>query len=108
MKCQRIPEKSYTKWIDYDTIKSRLILRSRLPGDYLIVNKEGGKKKLKDYLIDMKVPREERDSVLLLADGSHILWVVGFRISESCKVKEGTKHILKIKITKENKNGTQD
>lgn len=75
MKCQRIPEKSYTKWIDYDTIKSRLILRSRLPGDYLIVNKEGGKKKLKDYLIDMKVPREERDSVLLLADGSHILWV---------------------------------
>ena len=108
MKCQRIPEKSYTKWIDYDTINSRLILRSRLPGDYLIVNKEGGKKKLKDYLIDMKVPREERDSVLLLADGSHILWVVGFRISESCKVKEGTKHILKIKITKENKNGTQD
>ena len=48
------------------------------------------------------------DIFLLLADGSHILWVVGFRISESCKVKEGTKHILKIKITKENKNGTQD
>ncbi len=108
MKYQRIPEKSYTKWIDYDTIKSRLILRSRLPGDYLIINKEGGKKKLKDYLIDMKVPREERDSILLLADGSHILWVVGFRISEACKVKEGTKHLLKIKITKENEYGTQD
>ncbi|MDO4453641.1 MAG: tRNA lysidine(34) synthetase TilS [Eubacteriales bacterium] len=107
-KCQRIPEKSYTKWIDYDTIKSRLILRSRLPGDYLIINKEGGKKKLKDYLIDRKVPREERDSILLLADGSHILWVVGFRISEACKVKESTKHILKIQITKENKDGTQD
>jgi len=108
MKYQRIPEKSYTKWIDYDTIKSRLILRSRLPGDYLVINKEGGKKKLKDYLIDMKVPREKRDSILLLADGSHILWVIGFRISEACKVKEGTKHILKIKITKENEYGTQD
>lgn len=105
-KSQRIPEKSYTKWIDYDTIKDKLTLRNRLPGDYLIVNKAGGKKKLKDYLIDMKIPREKRDSILLLADGSHILWVVGFRISEACKVKESTKHILKVKITKENENGT--
>lgn len=107
-KSQIIPEKSYTKWIDYDTIKDKLILRNRLPGDYLVVNQSGGRKKLKDYLIDMKIPREQRDSILLLADGPHILWVVGFRISEACKVKEGTKQILKIKITKENENGAYD
>lgn len=107
-KSQRIPEKSYTKWIDYDTIKGKLILRNRLPGDYLVVNQSGGKKKLKDYLIDVKVPKEQRDSILLVADGSHILWVIGYRISEACKVKEGTRHILKIKMTKEKEHGAQD
>lgn len=101
-KSQIIPEKSYTKWIDYDTIKDKLILRNRLPGDYLIINRSGGKKKLKDYFIDQKIPKDQRDSVLLLADGSHILWVVGYRISEACKVKENTRKILKIKITEEN------
>ena len=107
-KSQRIPEKSYTKWIDYDTIRDKLVLRNRLSGDYLVVNESGGKKKLKDYFIDQKIPKQDRDSVLLLADGSHILWVIGYRISEACKVKESTKNILKIKITEENEDGTQD
>ena len=101
-KSQIIPEKSYTKWIDYDTIKDKLILRNRLAGDYLIINPAGGKKKVKDYFIDQKIPKDIRDSILLLADGSHVLWVVGYRLSEACKVKQNTRKILKIKITEEN------
>ena len=101
-KSQIIPEKSYTKWIDYDTIKDKLILRNRLAGDYLIINQAGGKKKVKDYFIDQKIPKDIRDSILLLADGSHVLWVVGYRLSEACKVKQNTRKILKIKITEEN------
>lgn len=95
---QRIPEKKYTKWFDYDTIKNRLCVRTRRTGDYLAVNSAGGSKKLKNYLIEEKVLREERDQLPLLADGSHIIWVVGHRISEACKVNGHTKHILKIQI----------
>ena len=95
---QQIPEKTYTKWFDYDKIKSSLSVRHRLQGDYLVVNQKGGRKKLKDYLIDCKIPRQERDKLTLLADGSHILWVVGYRISENYKVTSQTKQILKVQV----------
>ena len=90
-----------TKWISYDTIYSNVCLRTRRSGDYLIVNAQGGRKKLKDYLIDQKIPKEEREKLWLLADGSHILWVVGWRISEAAKVKQDTRKVLKIQIEEE-------
>ena len=43
------------------------------------------------YLIDEKVPRLRRDHIPLIAQGSHVLWVVGMRISEKAKVFEGAK-----------------
>lgn len=93
-----IKEKKYTKWLSYDTIKNDVLLRTRRPGDYLVVNEQGGRKKLKDYLIDCKVPKDRRNQVWLLADGSHILWVVGYRISEAAKVTKATKQVIKIQL----------
>ncbi|MCC8067349.1 MAG: tRNA lysidine(34) synthetase TilS [Clostridiales bacterium] len=98
MKKSFLAEKKYTKWISYDTIKGKLQLRTRQTGDYLVVNAQGGTRKLKDYFIDQKIPRSRRDQVLLLADGSHILWVVGYRISEAAKVTEATETVVRIQI----------
>lgn len=97
-KYQGIPEKTYTKWFDYDTIKKCLTVRTRRPGDFLEINREHGRKKLKDYLIDQKVPRRERDGLCLLTDGSHVLWVLGMRISEACKVTKDTKRLLRVEV----------
>jgi tRNA(Ile)-lysidine synthase len=93
-----ITEKKYTKWLSYDTINSDIVFRTRRPGDYLIVNSEGGRKKIKDYLIDRKVPRGQRDHLWMLADGSHILWVQGARISEAAKVHRETRKVMKIQM----------
>ena len=95
---QQIPEKKYTKWFDYDKIKGNLTVRKRQPGDYLTVTPAGGRKKLKDYLIDCKIPRQERENLTLLADGSHIIWVVGYRISEYYKITEQTKTVIKVQV----------
>lgn len=94
-------EKKYTKWLSCDTINSDVCLRTRQSGDYLIVNAQGGRKKLKDYFIDSKIPKEQRDRIWLLADGSHILWVIGYRISEQAKVTPATKRIMKIHLKEE-------
>lgn len=96
-----IEEKKYTKWIAYDTIKDNICLRTRRPGDYLVVNRDGGRKKLKDYLIDQKVPQPERSRVPLVAEDSHVLWVVGWRISEAAKVTEDTEKVVKIQMEEE-------
>ncbi len=93
-----IPQKRYTKWVAYDKMNGRLCIRTRCTGDYLVVNQSGGRRRLKDYLIDEKVPRAKRDEVLLLAQGSHILWVIGARISEAAKVTDETEFILKLDI----------
>ena len=89
-------ENRYTKWLSCDTMNHTLCLRNREPGDYLVINALGQRKSLRRYLIDEKVPAGRRDSLVLLADGSHILWVVGWRISEACKVNEQTSAVLKI------------
>ncbi len=95
---QLIQEKRYTKWLSYDTITNSLQVRTRQTGDYLVVNEKGGTKKLKDYLIDRKIPARQRDEIPLIADGHHILWVVGHRISEAAKVTPRTKQIIKIQV----------
>lgn len=95
---RQIPEKTYTKWLNYDKIKGDLVFRTRRQGDYLVINRDGGKKKLKDLFIDLKIPRENRDQIRLLAVGSEVLWVCGYRLSEAYKVLPETKDILKIQI----------
>ena len=47
-------------------------------------------------MINCKIPKDERDRIPLIADGDHIMWVVGYRISEYYKVTDDTKHIIEI------------
>lgn len=103
-----IPQNGCTKWFDYDKINNTVALRTRREGDYLQIDPKGSNKKLKAFFIDQKIPKEERDEILLLADGKHIMWVVGERISEAYKIDENTKNILMVKLYGGNEDGTQD
>ncbi len=96
---ENIPQKTYTKWFDYDTINCCPIFRKRREGDYLVIDGHGRKKALNRYFIDEKIPANERDKIWLLADGSHILWVVGHRISAAYKVCRDTKKVVQWSIT---------
>ena len=96
-KGMEIPQKEYTKWFDYDKIKGLPVLRTRQEKD-VFSQAAGAHKKLKDFLIDEKIPQKERDTLPLVADGQDILWVVGVRMSEDYKVTEDTKNILEINI----------
>lgn len=105
---QEIPQKSYTKWLNYDRIKGLLQLRNRKAGDYLVINRDGGCKKLKDYFIDSKIPREVRDDVPLITIGSQVLWAVGLRLSEAYKIDDYTKEILEITYEGVERHGRED
>ncbi len=107
-KSQNIPEKTYTKWFDYGKIVKSLVLRTRQTGDYLLTHTDGGRKSLKAYFIGEKIPVETRDRTLLLADGSHIVWVVGHRISGHYKIDRQTKTVLQIRVTGGTEDGGED
>ncbi len=95
---QNIPEKKYTKWFDYDKISSVVALRTRRPGDFLTINSRMGCQSLQNYFVNQKVPRERRDEIYLLAEGAHILWIPGGRISEYYKINENTESVLQVCI----------
>lgn len=89
-------QKNYTKWFDYDIISNTVKIRHREPGDYIVIDKEGRKQKLKQYFINTKIPREDRDDIWLAADGKEIMWIVGCRQSQAYQVTDSTKRILEI------------
>jgi tRNA(Ile)-lysidine synthase len=86
----------YTKYFDYDMINVEPVVRLRRAGDVCVIDSAGHRKKLKQELIDRKVPSSERDSVLLLSHGENVLWAVGVRRYEEFLVTEGTKRVLKV------------
>lgn len=63
------------------------------------IDRMGHRKKLKEIFINEKYPKSQRDLIPLLADGSHIIWILGGRISEAYKVTEQTKRILVCELT---------
>ena len=96
-----IVENDCIKIIDYDRIETGVQLRCRKPGDFFTFGKDQKRKSLSRYFIDEKIPRQLREEIPLVADGSHIVWIVGRRISEYYKIKESTKRYLKLEFKRE-------
>ncbi len=92
------PEKNYTKWIDYDKIKNGLCVRTRREGDRITIDSELHRQAFKKYLINEKIPVNERDSLLLVADGSDIVWVIGGRLSEGYKLGPSSERAVIINV----------
>ena len=97
---EEIPQKDYTKWFNYDNIKSGIELRNPEEGDFFVMDKQGNKKKLSRYYIDEKIPLSERKREIVLADESHVLWAVPGRMSDAYKITEDTKKVLVVVLTK--------
>lgn len=92
----KAPRDSKTIEIDEDTIVGSLSLRHRLPGDQIIPLGMTGHKKIKDLLIDAKVPLKDRDKIWLICDDEKIIWVYGIRQHEHTRVTKNTRQILKL------------
>ena len=61
-------------------------VRTRRDGDYLPIR--GGRKKLQDFLVDAKVPKNRRDELLLLTCGSRILWILPSTLFHAPQLRE--------------------
>ena len=83
---------------DYDIIQNGVTIRTRRPGDYITIHPDGRTQKLKSFFINEKVPQELRDQVLLVADGNHIIWIVGIRVNCVYQISSNTKHVLEIHV----------
>jgi tRNA(Ile)-lysidine synthase len=85
---------------DIDRLIFPLAVRPRKEGDFFYPLGFGKKKKLQDFFVDEKVPRDERDAIPLIVSGENIIWVVGYRGDERFKVTDKTEKILKLEVKK--------
>jgi len=85
---------------DAERLVFPLTVRSRKRGDFFHPLGFGKKKKLQDFFVDEKVPRDERDAIPLIISGEDIIWIVGYRGDERFKLKDETKKVLKLEVKK--------
>lgn len=75
----------------------RVTVRNRRPGDRIHPLGAAGSRKLKDLLIDRRVPRRERDRLPLICVGERIAWVPGVTIDQRFRLAgEPTAWIVEI------------
>jgi tRNA(Ile)-lysidine synthase len=75
-----------------------LVLRPWAPGDTFVPLGLQGRKKISDFLIDLKMDRFTKQRQLVLVAGEEIIWVCGQRISDVVKVTPTTRQFAELSI----------
>lgn len=84
---------------DLNKLELPLFIRSRKSGDRLQPLGMKGEKKVKDILIDAKVPLYKRDQLPIIVDSAdNIIWVAGYKMANNYKITKATTKILVLNL----------
>lgn len=92
------PDQEREAYLDYEKLVFPLYLSLRWPGIKFQPLGMEGTKKLKDFLIDERVPLEVRDRTLLVLSKDEIVWVAGFRIAHPFRLTANSKKVLVLRL----------
>jgi tRNA(Ile)-lysidine synthase len=84
--------------ISSSTLLFPLTLRKWKQGDKFKPLGMKGFKKLSDFFKDQKLSRFEKEQVWILENPEHIIWVVGYRLDDRCRIKEGEHLAIEITV----------
>lgn len=87
---------------DESSIPAGAVIRSRREGD-VIEKFGGGKRSLKEFLIDKKIERHTRDGLPVCAIGSSVLFVAGVEISSAVAVRGERAYSIRFEKNTEDK-----
>lgn len=88
--------------LDADALRGPLVLRPRRPGDRFCPSGMGGASVLvREFMINVKLPRQVRDRWPLLSCGEEIAWVVGWRVDERFLVTPTTRRVVEVSLRRE-------
>ena len=85
-------------YLDMEKLTFPFTLRKWEKGDYFYPLGMKQKKKVSDFLVDQKIPRIMKESILILASKQEICWLAGLRIDDRFSLKNSTKDILKVEM----------
>ena len=85
-------------YFDFDKVKGNIKVRNRRNGDRFTPFGMTGSKKIKDFFIDEKIPRDEREKIPMLVDDENIIYVLNYRLNENYKITKVSKKIMLVKV----------
>ncbi|MBF0538386.1 MAG: tRNA lysidine(34) synthetase TilS [Nitrospirae bacterium] len=92
------PDNSGQACLDADLMLSPLKIRARADGDYFYPLGLGKRKKVQDYFVDEKVPRDSRDSIALVFSQDDLVWIAGHRPDDRYKVTPATRNYCLLEL----------
>lgn len=87
--------------LDADQLEWPLTLRTRRPGDRLLLPGVAGPKKLQDLLVDAKVPRRERDRLGVVEAANGIVWLAGWRTAAWALAGPDSRRLLRLTVLRD-------
>ena len=85
------------EFFDEEQITFPLCLRALVKGDRMQPFGFNGTKLVSDILIDRKIPRERRNALVALTDGTKMLWLVAVSRSNLAPLGEGTQRVWRMR-----------
>ncbi len=80
--------------VDSDKLEYPLLMRHWQRSDHFFPIGMGGRIKLSDFFVNMKVPLHKKNAIPLLVNGNgDIIWVGGYRLDDRYKVTQNTKKV---------------
>jgi len=84
--------------IDMDKLKFPLVVRKWKEGDFFYPLGMDGKKKISDFLIDLKIPVFDKERIWLLCSDEQVVWVIGLRIDDRFKISDDTEAVFRAEV----------
>ncbi len=98
-------ETGFKAILDAAKVGTEVIIRGRRRGEKFKPLGAPGQRKLQDYMLDAKIPRELRESWPLVvrpasveSEAEKVVWVVGYGIGDEFKVTAETQRILRLSV----------
>jgi tRNA(Ile)-lysidine synthase len=85
-------------YLDLDKIQQPVIIRNRRDGDWFQPLGMQGRQKIKTLFIDHKIPRCERNEIMLFVDHLSVILIENMHLNDRVKITAETKNVLKLNI----------
>ncbi len=73
-------------------------MRNRRDGDWFQPLGMKGRKKIKKFFIDRKIPRSTRYEIMLIGDQISVVWIEKMHLNDRVKITKETKNVLELEI----------
>jgi len=93
-----VPRNKGEVYLPWEESAPKFYVRSRRTGDRFTPLGLQGTKKIKDYFIEKKIPRKQRDKILLVVAGSEIIWIPEVALTEYCRKKSKSGRYLALTL----------